>query len=405
MLSGKRIILGVTGGIAAYKSVFLLRELQKAGADVRVTLTPSATHFVGLDTFSAISRHEVPVSVFPEDSFRASENWVRHIQWSEWADLFIIAPCTANTLAKIVNGFSDSMLTAIALSVRCPVLICPTMDGGMYQAPVTQQNLEKAVILGYHILDPESGYLASGINDVGRLPETHKILAKVEELLLPNLSNDLPLSGRKVLVTAGPTREFIDPVRFLSNPSSGKMGYAMAKAAKELGAEVTLLQGPVSLPELPGVTIKKFVSTDDLFNLVKDHKDADVIVMAAAVSDFRPRRFHSQKVKKDQADETFDLDITPDILEWLGKHKKTGQILIGFAMETEKIRENALLKFKKKKLDWIVANSIDEMESAFMSDQNTVLLISEVHEYQISGSKMDVALKVMHTIFKKSTSV
>ncbi|MEX2403455.1 MAG: bifunctional phosphopantothenoylcysteine decarboxylase/phosphopantothenate--cysteine ligase CoaBC, partial [Balneolales bacterium] len=376
-----------------------LRALQKAGAEVRVTLTPTATRFVGIDTFSAISRHEVPVAIFPDDSSKASDNWVRHIEWGEWADLFIIAPCTANTLAKIVHGLSDSMLTTTALSIRCPLLLCPTMDGGMYQAGATQQNLKKAVDLGFHLLAPEKGYLASGFDDIGRLPETEHILTKAEEILKTSEANNRALSGKKVVVTAGPTREFIDPVRFLSNPSSGKMGFAMAQAAHELGADVTLLHGPVSLPELPGIKTKTFVSTDDLFQLVKQHQNADVIIMAAAVSDFKPSEVHQQKVKKDKASTSLSLKSTPDILHWLGEHKAGNQVLIGFAMETENIRENALAKLKKKNLDYIVANSVTGSDSAFMSDSNSIFLISQSSESQFSGTKKAIASDILEEIF------
>lgn len=399
MLSGKRIILGVTGGIAAYKSVYLLRALQKAGAEVRVTLTSSATRFVGIDTFSAISRHEVPVDIFPDDSSKSTDNWVRHIQWAEWADLFIIAPCTANTLAKIVHGFSDSMLTATALSVRCPMLICPAMDGGMYQAGATRSNLEKAVKLGFHLLDPEKGYLASGLVDIGRLPETEKILAKAEEIFNNSTPHGKLLSGKKVLVTAGPTREFIDPVRFLSNPSSGKMGFAMAQAAQVMGAEVTLLHGPVDPPELPGIKTETFVSSAELFRQVKQHKDADVVIMAAAVSDFQPGEKHARKVKKDNASPSLTLKPTTDILHWLGERKAKDQVLIGFAMETENIMDNALKKLKRKNLDFIIANSISGSDSAFMSDENEVLLLSRSSESKFSGPKKTIAHQVIKAIF------
>ncbi|MEX0929910.1 MAG: bifunctional phosphopantothenoylcysteine decarboxylase/phosphopantothenate--cysteine ligase CoaBC [Balneolales bacterium] len=397
MLSGKRIILGVTGGIAAYKSVYLLRALQQAGAEVRVTLTPSAMRFVGMDTFSALSRHEVAVELFPRDSSQASSDWVRHIQWGEWADLLIIAPCTANTLAKLVNGFSDSMLTAIALSVRCPILICPAMDGGMYQAQVTRRNLEQAVKLGFRILEPEKGYLASGLDDVGRLPEPDKILATAGKVL--GQSAPKPLSGIKVVVTAGPTREFIDPVRFLSNPSSGKMGFAMAGAARDLGAEVMLLHGQVPLPELRGIATRAFVTADDLFQLVQQYQDSDVIIMAAAVSDFRPRETHSGKIKKGKVSSTLTLTPTPDILQWLGERRMDGQVLMGFAMETDHIRENALLKLKNKKIDWIIANSVSESGSGFMGDTNSVLLLSPSHESNISGPKKVIARQILETIF------
>ncbi|MEX0823607.1 MAG: bifunctional phosphopantothenoylcysteine decarboxylase/phosphopantothenate--cysteine ligase CoaBC, partial [Balneolaceae bacterium] len=350
MLTGKRIILGVTGGIAAYKAVFLLREFQKAGDEVRVTMTPAATRFVGSETFASLSRHEVAVEVFNNEN--PGDSWTKHIQWGEWADLFVIAPCTANTLAKIVHGQSDNMLTSTVLAARCPVLICPTMDGEMYESPSVTKNLNEAQDLGFYILEPESGYLASGIEAIGRLPEAETILKKAGDIIQEHRI-DGPLTGKKVLVTAGPTREFLDPVRFISNPSSGKMGIAMADAARALGGEVILLHGPVSTAIPDRLRTDSFTSADDLFERVKKQADADIVIMAAAVSDFKPAKRESHKVKKDLAELSIELAANPDILEWLGNRKKKGQILIGFAMETENLKENAKAKLKKKNLDWI----------------------------------------------------
>jgi len=397
MLSGKRIILGVTGGIAAYKVVILLRELQKAGADVRVTMTPAATRFVGVDTFASLSRHQVPVEIFPK--FQSdSDSWTQHISWGEWADLFLIAPCTANTLAKIAHGHSDNMLTSTVLATRCPLLICPTMDGEMYQAPATQRNLSIIQDFGYHLLEPEEGYLASGLEGKGRLPETDAILAKAGEILSKKKVNG-PLTGKKVLVTAGPTREHIDPVRFISNPSSGKMGVAMAEAAQKLGADVTLLHGPVSIPLPNGISTQSFESAAELFELAKKNADADVIIMAAAVSDFTPAEQHQHKVKKDKASTNLSLTQTTDILRWLGEHKRDAQILIGFAMETENLKENATKKMHQKNADWIIANSLSDQESGFEVGTNTVLLINSNSTKEISGSKKEVARQLLRHIF------
>jgi phosphopantothenoylcysteine decarboxylase / phosphopantothenate---cysteine ligase len=401
MLQGKRIILGVTGGIAAYKAVFLLRELQKRGADVRVTMTASATRFVGVETFAAISRHDVAVEVFSGGDLSASGHWTRHIEWGEWADLFVIAPCTANTLARLVHGFSDNMLTSVAMAARCPILICPTMDGGMYRSPANRANISKAQELGFHLLEPDTGYLASGLDDKGRLPEAAVIIAKIESLLDGDATG--PLAGRHVVVTAGPTREFLDPVRFISNPSSGKMGIAMANAAKELGARVTLIHGPVSAPLPDGVTAVAVTSAADLFGAVKKQKDADVFIMAAAVSDFAPAGRHDQKVKKEVAEPTIPLKPTPDTLQWLGENRKPGQILIGFAMETENLIENATSKLRRKNCDWIIANSIMDEGSGFAHDTNTVWLIGASREpatgTRIEGTKPEVARKALRTIF------
>ncbi|PAU93614.1 bifunctional phosphopantothenoylcysteine decarboxylase/phosphopantothenate--cysteine ligase CoaBC [Aliifodinibius salipaludis] len=400
MLSGKRIILGVTGGIAAYKAAFLLRALQKAGAEVRVTMTPAATRFVGTETFSSLSKHEVAVDVFPEKD-SATDSWTQHISWAEWADLFVIAPCTANTLSKIANGAADNMLTSTVLAARCPLFICPTMDGEMFESPAVQKNLETVQEFGYHILEPEEGYLASGLEGKGRLPETNLILEKCNTVLSQYRSNG-PLAGKKVVVTAGPTREHIDPVRFISNPSSGKMGFAMAKAAQNMGADVTLIHGPVTIEKPEGITTIEIESAQELFEQVQNHSDANVVIMAAAVSDFTPKETHQQKVKKDKADSSIQLKKTPDILSWLGDHKNDGQILIGFAMETENLLENAKDKLERKNADWIVANSLNDDDSGFASDKNKVHLLSKNDSIQIEGLKSEVARQVLSHIFKNS---
>lgn len=406
MLSGKRILLGVTGSIAAYKAVYLLREFQKAGADVRVTMTPSATRFVGIDTFSALSRSDVAVNIFPGTETDPSEFWARHIQWSEWADIFVIAPCSANTLAKIVHGLSDNMLTSTVLAARCPIVICPTMDGGMYQAPATEKNLKTAFEYGYHILQPEEGYLASGLNDIGRLPEPDRIISYINEILntIDNDSDKKPLSGNKVVVTAGPTREFIDPVRFISNPSSGKMGLAMAEAARDMGGDVTILHGPVNLEFPHDVNTESFISAAELFEKIKAHSDADVIIMSAAVSDFTPSTYTGQKIKKETAENQIPLKPTQDILFWLGEHKRSNQILIGFAMETENLIENAKEKLTKKNLDWIVANSVNEEDSGFQVDTNNVVLLGKESKTELGGTKREVAWKILQYIFTKQES-
>ena len=395
MLSGKRIILGVTGGIAAYKAAFLLREFQKAGAEVRVTMTPAATRFVGSETFSALSRTPVAMDVF---STQEDDSWTRHIHWGEWADIFVIAPCTANTLSKVVHGASDNMLTATVLAARCPVLICPTMDGEMYESPAVSENLKTARTMGFHILEPDTGYLASGLDAKGRLPDSGAILEKADTII-QNSRQKGPLSGKKVLVSAGPTREFIDPVRFISNPSSGKMGIAMADGAVRLGADVTLLKGPVSVQETERMNTEPFVSADDLFKLAKSHADSDIIIMAAAVADLKPDEIYKNKVKKESASDVLKLTRTPDILQWLGNHKKENQCLIGFAMETEDIEDNAGRKLEKKNLDWICANSISDNDTGFESDTNTIILMSKEARQEFKGPKLEIAIRILHEIF------
>jgi len=429
-LSGKNILLGVSGGIAAYKSVLLLRELQKAGADVRVVMTRSATRFVGVETFTALSRHEVGVEVFNDAS--PGEAWTRHIHWSEWADLFLIAPCTANTLAKVVHGFSDNLLTSIALAARCPILLCPTMDAEMIENPAVQDNLALAGAYGLHLLMPESGYLASGLEGTGRLPETEAILQRIAELFSKGparTSNNAPLqlkttsgsdapasagsaavyplhtqplAGKTVLVTAGPTREPIDAVRFISNPSSGKMGVAMAEAAKALGADVQLLHGPISVPLPADIPCHRFTTAEELFQLVQSRKESDVVIMAAAVSDYRAATVQPGKQKKEKGLYKLELTRNTDILEWLGSQKSENQILIGFAMETEKLETYARGKLEKKNLDWICANNLQEEGAGFESDTNRIRLMNRTGKVQeFTGPKRQIAEEILRSIFEE----
>jgi phosphopantothenoylcysteine decarboxylase/phosphopantothenate--cysteine ligase len=390
-LAGKHILLGVTGGIAAYKSVILLRELQQAGAEVKVVLTEDALRFVGIETFNALTRNETAVSIFSDGS---SSDWTRHVHWSEWADLFVIAPCTANTLAKIAHGISDNLLTACVLASRSPLLLCPTMDGEMYIAPAVQANLRAVSSFGYHVLEPESGYLASGLSGKGRLPETETIVDRITSLVNA-ASGPGPLDGKKVVVTAGPTREFIDAVRFVSNPSTGKMGFAMAEAARDLGADVTLIHGPVSLKKPSGVTASPIVSAADLFEAVKAHHDADIIIMSAAVSDFTPETRVSHKIKKNEADTSVQFKPTQDILKWLGENRRQGQILIGFAMETDDILRNAHDKLVRKNVDWIIANNLNVEGAGFGYDTNHVFLLHRDGYTEIGGTKKEVAGSVL----------
>ncbi|MDI6400708.1 bifunctional phosphopantothenoylcysteine decarboxylase/phosphopantothenate--cysteine ligase CoaBC [Balneolaceae bacterium ANBcel3] len=414
MLRGKHIVIGVTGGIAAYKAVYLLRALQQAGALVRVSMTEAATRFVGRETFAALTRYDVPISVFPNSTSDANQNWTQHIQWAEWADLIVIAPCTANTLSKVVNGLSDSMLTSIVLASRCPLLLCPTMDGEMYNARPTQENLNKAKTFGYHILEPDSGYLASGLSGPGRLPAEDTIIKKIESLLSgtereikttpPEPLHKPLLKGKNVVVTGGPTREFLDAVRFLSNPSSGKMGKALASAASNLGANTVFLHAQsVPVDDLSAnIRTESFLSADDLFRSVQSYADADIIIMAAAVSDFKPAVIVSEKIKKDKADRSIALEQTPDILSWLGKNKKEGQVLVGFAMETENLAENARKKRIKKNADWIVANNLSDQGAGFEVDTNKILIIGNQKEVIREGLKTDLAYRILELIAAES---
>jgi len=397
-VTDKRVLVGVTGGIAAYKAVTLVRALQKEGAEVRVVLTPSATKFVGTETFLAITRHEVAVEVFNTDNPDIQESWSKHIHWAEWADAMVIAPCTANTLAKLVHGLSDNMLTTMVMAARCPVMICPTMDGGMYRSPSVTKNISEARAMGFHVLEPDTGYLASGLEDTGRLPEPEAIVAALDAIL----TKDLPLKGKHVLVTAGPTREHIDAVRFISNPSTGKMGVAMAEAAKALGADVTLIHGPLSVAVPAGVRAIGIVSASDLFGAVKANVSAsDVIVMSAAVSDFTPESQVAHKVKKTEAATTLVLKPTTDILAWIGANKAAHQTVIGFAMETENLIPEARRKRREKNADWILANSLSDDGSGFAGDTNTLHAVGKDEEMEpviFQGSKLRVATDALHMV-------
>lgn len=397
-LSGKRILLGVTGSIAAYKSAYLLREFQNKGAEVRVTMSPSATRFIGVETFSTLSRHKVAVEIFNDTHSDPSESWTRHIHLGEWADLFIIAPCTANTLSKLVHGQSDNMLTSVALAARCPLLLCPVMDAEMIHHPAVVRNLKLAAEMGLHILEPEHGYLASGLEGTGRLPESDVILKKSVEII-ENQRKNGPLSNKKVLVTAGPTREYLDPVRFISNPSSGKMGVAMAEAARNLGGEVILLHGPMSIDIPDDLQAIEFQSADDLFQLVREHAASDVVIMSAAVSDFKPEGTEKHKIKKDKSESTLRLSQTPDSLAWLGENKKKNQVLIGFAMETENLEENARNKLEKKNLDWILANDLGDENTPFKSDSNHIVAFGKDERLEFEGEKRIIAKKILEEIF------
>jgi phosphopantothenoylcysteine decarboxylase/phosphopantothenate--cysteine ligase len=404
MLRDHRILLGVTGGIAAYKAVQLLRDFQKSGADVRVILSPAATRFVGLETFQALTGQQAACHMFREEA-NDEDAWVRHVQWAEWADLMIIAPCTANTLAKIAHGQADNLLTTTLLSFDGPVLVCPTMDGNMYQSPAIRENLQQIRSYNYHILEPEEGYLASGLKGKGRLPALNKIAETAEQLLDAQTTDSSPsspnlsLKNRKVIVTAGPTREHLDPVRFISNPSSGKMGIAMAKAARNLGADVTLIHGPVSIDLPSDVSRVSITSAQELNDAVKNHKDADIFILAAAVSDFMPETIHDQKIKKSKAETTLNLAPTPDTLEWLGKNKNDQQTLIGFAMETENLIKNARQKRKRKKADWIIANSIADKNTGFGTDHNQVTVVGGDRQQDFEGTKTSIARDVLSYIF------
>ena len=372
--SGKKIILGVTGCIAAYKSALLVRELVKAGAEVRVVMTPSAARFVAPLTFSTLSCNEVIINIFPGDSSSGTSQNTWHIDLALWADLMIVAPASVNTVAKIAHGFADNALTTLITARRCPLMIVPTADVDMYNYVLTQENLKKIESTGAYILEAEEGELASGLKGKGRLPEIDKILDAVS-IVLSSRKKDF--SGRKVIVTAGPTYEDIDPVRFIGNRSSGKMGYAIAKAAFLRGAEVTLISGPSSEKPYQEFRLIKVHSASEmeaaLRNEITDH---DTLIMSAAVADFKPAVKAENKIKKDAKPASIELTENADILKSL-IGLTAGKVIAGFALETENETANALNKLKSKGLDLIALNSAVKKGAGFEHDTNELTLIAK----------------------------
>jgi phosphopantothenoylcysteine decarboxylase/phosphopantothenate--cysteine ligase len=364
-IENKNIILGVTGGIAAYKSLELLRLLKKGGAHVRVIMTQNATRFVGPLSFEALSGQPVCTSLFE----KSDDATIRHIEWAESTDAVIVAPATANMVGKLAHGLADDALSTFMMAVTCPVMICPSMNTNMYMSRAVQQNLSILNDYGYLLVEPDSGSLACGTVGPGRLPEPEQIYERVLHCLTQK-----DFKGKRFLITAGPTQEFIDPVRYLSNPSSGKMGYAVAKAAAQRGGEVVLVTGPTVLPDPYGVTLTKVRTAEEMAKAVFEQmQTADIIIKAAAVSDYYPVEQSSQKIKKHQNEIGLSLKRTPDILKALGE-RKTDQFLVGFAAETEDLQQNAETKLKQKNLDLIVGNLVGIDASGFRSDTNTVTI-------------------------------
>ena len=400
MLRGKHILVGVTGGIAAYKVCYLVRDLRKAGADVKVVMTEAATRFVTPLTFSALAGHDVISDLWTHHQSTDSDIATQHIALANWADAFVIAPASANTIAKLTYGLSDNLLTIVALASRCPILLAPTMDADMYLNPVTQQNIARLKERGYVVVPPESGELASGLKGPGRLPEIQVIIDAVERVLR---SSNQDLKGRKFLVTAGPTYEAIDPVRFIGNRSSGKMGFALANAAALRGATVTLVAGPVQLETPRTVTRIDVESAEQMYAAVTSHsRSSDVVIMAAAVADFTPEAPAKNKIKKDAAKERFSLALTgtTDILFSLGQKKKKGTILVGFALESQDELRNAQEKLKRKNLDFIVLNSLKDTGAGFGGDTNVVTIVDRGGKTDKLPlmSKFDVANEILNRI-------
>lgn len=367
----KKIILGVTGCIAAYKSAFIIRELIKRKAEVKVVMTPSALQFITPLTLSTLSKNEVIVETFPTTQNFGTKLSTWHIDLAQWADLMLVAPATVNTIAKIANGFADNALTTLILALKCPLIISPAADTDMYENKITQQNIEKLKLIGYHILEPEKGELASGLQGFGRLPEVDKIIDFVELILSGYTSSDF--NDKKILVTAGPTYEDIDAVRFIGNRSSGKMGYQIAKAAFLRGAKVTLISGPTSQKAYDEINLIKVRSAAEMKKAVENHlKENEILIMNAAVADYKPSEIKSYKIKKEENLSSIKLKQTEDILASI---KKGDKKIIGFALETDNEIENAKKKLKEKNLDMIVLNSLQDEKSGFEFDTNKVKII------------------------------
>ena len=366
-LAGKTVVLCVTGGIAAYKAADLTSKLRQAGAAVRVLMTESATQFISPMTFETLSGYRTVV-----DTFDRNFAWeVEHISLAKAADVFVIAPATANVIAKAAHGIADDMVTTTLLATKAPVVVAPAMNTGMYDNPVTQQNLQTLRERGFHIVDPAAGHLACGDTGRGKLPDTPKLMHGIEKALTPQ-----DLRGQRILVTAGPTQEAMDPVRFLSNHSTGKMGYAIAARAAMRGADVTLVSGPTALAAPEGVQRVDIISARDMYDAVISCADRqDMIIKAAAVGDYRPAETAPEKLKKGDGELTVALARNPDILAELGRRKHPGQLLCGFAMETQNLLDNAADKLRRKNCDMLVANSLRDKGAGFGTDTNVATLL------------------------------
>lgn len=370
MLQGKTVVLGVTGGIAAYKMPNLASALVKLGCNVQVLMTQNATQFITAVTFETLTGNKALVDTFDRNfSFQ-----VEHIAVADQADLVMIAPATANVIAKLAHGLADDMLTTTVLACNCPKIVVPAMNTKMYENPVTQDNLNILRHYGWEVVEPASGYLACGAVGKGKMPEPEVLL----QVILHDLAHEKDMAGKKVLVTAGPTQEALDPVRYLTNHSSGKMGYAIAQAAARRGAQVTLVSGPVALKRLPYVETVDVVSAQEMFEAVTTRAaEQDIIIKAAAVADYRPTVVAEDKMKKSDDALSIPLERTQDILGWLGQHRQPGQFLCGFSMETQNMVENSRKKLEKKRVDMIAANNLKVEGAGFGVDTNLLTLITK----------------------------
>ncbi|MBX9851012.1 MAG: bifunctional phosphopantothenoylcysteine decarboxylase/phosphopantothenate--cysteine ligase CoaBC [Cytophagaceae bacterium] len=396
MLQGKKILLGVTGSIAAYKSAYLIRYLIKEEAEVQVVMTPSASEFISSLTLSTLSKKPV-YTEFVKDNLG---QWNNHVDLALWADLIIIAPASANTVGKMANGITDNLLSAVYLSAKCPVWVAPAMDLDMYAHPSTKENIDKLKSFGNTIIDAEHGELASGLVGTGRMAEPETIVKNIRDFFLSKSR----LKGKKVIVTAGPTYEPIDPVRFIGNHSSGKMGYELAAEMAKRGAEVFLISGPTQIAVPANVKIIKVKTAAEMYEEVnKIFSQVDIAVLAAAVADYAPEKVADKKIKKQEGEMEIKLSKTIDIAAELGKKKKNGQIIVGFALETDNELENAQTKLKNKNFDMIVLNSLNEKGAGFGYDTNKITIISrdnKIVPFELK-SKKEVASDIVNAIVER----
>ncbi len=394
MLAGKTVLLCVSGSIAAYKIAYLASALKKLKADVHVLMTRNATNFINPITFETLTGNKCLVDTFD----RNFEFSVEHVSLAKAADVVLVAPASANVIAKLAHGLADDMLTTTVLACTCKKIISPAMNTRMFENPITQDNLKICEHYGMEVISPASGYLACGDTGAGKMPEPEVLL----QYILKEVQYEKDLKGKKILVTAGPTREAIDPVRYITNHSTGKMGYAIAKTATLRGAEVTLVSGPAEVEPPMFVNFVPVVTAKDMFEAVTSRSDEmDAVIKAAAVADYRPKFVNTEKTKKKDGDMAIELERTDDILKWLGEHKKDSQFLCGFSMETEHMLENSRAKLKKKNLDMIVANNLKVAGAGFGTDTNVVTMIRENREIELPiMSKEEVAGAILDEIFE-----
>ena len=397
MLKGKTVLLGITGSIAAYKIAYLASALHKLHADVHVLMTENATNFINPIAFETLTGNKCLVDTFD----RNFQFQVEHVSIAKKADVVMIAPASANVIGKLANGLADDMLTTTVMACRCQKILAPAMNTAMYENPVVQDNIRKLQTYGYEVITPASGYLACGDTGAGKMPEPETLL----EYILKEAAFQKDLAGKKLLVTAGPTQEAIDPVRCLTNHSSGKMGYAIAKMAMLRGAEVTLVSGPTAIEPPLFVKVVPVTSARDMFEAVTGLSDEqDIIIKAAAVADYRPKQVSEDKVKKKDDQASIELERTDDILKYLGQHKKQGQFLCGFSMETRDMLRNSRAKLEKKNLDMVAANNLKVEGAGFQGDTNVLTLITQDEEVSLPlMSKEDAALKILDKILLLTT--